>query len=309
RYFPGEDFDERIKQEIRFLKQSLVLEKAYYEHNNLLNMKEVFKNSFQYKIIPELNKYEEDTRELDLDVLYDRGLISEKYSPPDGKVWKKTDRGIFAVVPEKYPTDTPEEGPDGHDVVNRKMFLKHRTVADGFLDREKYENALLNYREALKYDNTSYDVYNKIGVVYRILDRDDEALEMFRKAVELRFDFIPAMNNMATIYNDMGDYEEAVVILRKALLINGSDYNVHFNLGVAYQNLENWSEALREFRISSLIRGDDPAPYIRTSVILKNLDRNEDAVNALKKALPLVENDFETKKKVELLLEGLKKDI
>jgi len=66
--------------------------------------------------------------------------------------------------------------------------------------------------------------YNSVGIVLSGLNRDEEALPYFHKAVELNpEDATEALLNIATIYNTLGQYDKAIDLLQKANPKPGQD--------------------------------------------------------------------------------------
>jgi len=311
KYFPGEEFDNRFTAEYECYLNVKLLENAYFEAKNLENMKEFFYNSFDYKIIPELNNYKAFDYDFDVAKLIQMGLLSEEKKCPAGGEYIVVDNRILCSVCDVLPAQTEEifEGQyvRSYTPLDNNMYLKYKTVGDNFLDRHRYDNALINYTEALKYFPDSYDLNNKIGVIYKIQNNLDKAQEFFEKSIELRFDFIPAFNNLAAVFHEKKDFENAVNILNQALLIKGADFNIHYNLGLNYEKLGRNREAVRAYSNAILIDGREPDPFIRSAIVYDLMGEKDKALENMIKARPLVKDSFELSNLVENYINALRK--
>lgn len=313
RYFPNEDFDEKFIREFRCYRNRKLLEKAYYQYTNLINMKTFFKNSFPYRIISELNDYKEDITDFSQEILVENNLISTelkcgesdyyfyhgKIYCPDCSLVKPEENVIIAIEPEKESLE---------DVRDRNEYMKLRDTGDRFLDRHKYESALLSYLEALRYFPSSYDVANKIGVVYELMGNTDEAEKYFRKSIELRFDFIPAFNNLASVLYKREKYDDAVILLKKALIIKDTDFNIHYNLGLNYEKMDKFELAKEHYTISTLINGSEPDPYVRLAIVCRNLGEFDKGIDYLGKAKAIVGDNPDMRILIDELIAGYEKE-
>lgn len=73
-----------------------------------------------------------------------------------------------------------------------------------------------------------------LGVVLSELGRQQEAMKMLRKAIELNEDLIPAYVRLASIIRQQGEIKEAVALNQKALDIDPDYANAHYNLAILY---------------------------------------------------------------------------
>ncbi|MGM0608191.1 MAG: tetratricopeptide repeat protein [Candidatus Muiribacteriota bacterium] len=313
RYFPGENFDEKFINEFDCYINKLGLENAYYKWKNLVNMEDFFYKSFPYKIITTLNVYEEKDVDFDIEQLKSEGLLSSGYSCPAGGDYVYIDGDILCtncdVLPDEEEDFYFEEGEKEYYAVDQHQYMNYKQKGQAFLDKHRYDNALTNFLEAYNYFPDSYDLLNKIGVVYKLKNNHEEAQKYFEKSLEIKFDFIPAFNNLSAVYYEKEEYEKAVNTLNKALLINGSDFNIHYNLGLNLEKLEKEIEALKAYRNAALINGKKPDPYIRSAIIENKRGNYKKALEHLIKVKPLVEDNHELNVMVTNFMESLQREI
>ena len=163
------------------------------------------------------------------------------------------------------------------------VFLK---LGDTYSKVTEYQTALEYYFKYLEKDivqnNDSLlsDVYNKIGISYRYLNQDKQALKFYKKCIETsRTDSIRigiAYNNIAIIYKNMGDiektkdyYKEALVYFEKKNYYRGIVATV-MNIGVSEMEDGNIETALSYFdRAKELAKShNDTLNYIMISINL-----------------------------------------
>ena len=82
--------------------------------------------------------------------------------------------------------------------------------------------------------------HNNLGIGLRELGQKDEALEQFRRAVELDAAFAPAQTNLGQTLLDRGQAEEALPHCQEAVRLDPNSAALHHNLGNALRVLERY---------------------------------------------------------------------
>jgi serine phosphatase RsbU (regulator of sigma subunit) len=144
------------------------------------------------------------------------------------------------------------------------VYLQHN---DFKMAEELLQKSLHEYK---KYESTSGEsrVYNDLGTVYQKTGKPDEALNSFKKALEVRR-IIPHQQGIATSLNeiastliDLNRHDEALPYLNEArdlsALINNKSklYRTHFLLYKLYRAKENHKLALENFEIYDQVKSD-----------------------------------------------------
>ena len=80
------------------------------------------------------------------------------------------------------------------------------------------------------------------------LDRNEEAVSWYQKALSIKPDFIEVHNHLGNALRKLGRLEEAEVSLRLALKLNADVSGVHNNLGNVLMDLGRLDEAEASFR-------------------------------------------------------------
>ena len=74
----------------------------------------------------------------------------------------------------------------------------------------KHAEALEHARPLVENSPNRYDLWNFLGVLYRLVNRLDEAKAAYRKAISLAPEFADTHNNLANVLREQGELEAAV---------------------------------------------------------------------------------------------------
>ena len=183
----------------------------------------------------------------------------------------------------------------------------------------RMEEAIEASRQILAIAPKYANAYNVLGVSLTNLDRNDEAVEVFRQGLSYNPDSI-LYNGLANTLFQLGRYEESITVLRKAIEIMpnpDAEYNglglalfalgkkeeaieayrhglaifsttlTRNNLGNALVDLERYDEAIIEFR---QVLDTDPQNLSALNGLgnaLGSLNRNEEALSAYNKTIAI----------------------
>ena len=95
---------------------------------------------------------------------------------------------------------------------------------------DKFEEAIPYYEKALELGNESFLVYNTLGHLYSKLYRDshkEEQLSYFEKAYELEPDNVVIVKNLAYVYGKFDEVEKADKMWQKMLTLNPPYTDLH----------------------------------------------------------------------------------
>jgi Flp pilus assembly protein TadD len=154
------------------------------------------------------------------------------------------------------------------------------------------ENALYPYWLArLDYDDNNYaacvekleksleafpdDVrqHDRMGLCLEALGRNDEAVESYRRAIELnrqsgKPSSWPPMN-LGILLTQLGRFDEAETTLAEAVQADPAFAQAHYRLGIALEKLERYDEALTALREAASLDPGYPDPHWALSRVLR----------------------------------------
>lgn len=126
--------------------------------------------------------------------------------------------------------------------------------------------------------------YNK-GIYFHRHNHIAEAIEEYKKSMEIGFDMEYTFNNIGVAYGQLKQYGEAAKAFRKAVEINPDMPEIHVNLGVVNMELGQLNAAAEEFRKVLLLRPVYPSVYCYLGEIFESQGKKEEANMAYLKAL------------------------
>jgi tetratricopeptide (TPR) repeat protein len=189
-----------------------------------------------------------------------------------------------------------------------------------------------NYMESLKYDPKNPSTYYQIGQIYlmmadletaknagqqqgsnkqpQLTDKAKEyiasAQDSFRKAVELKNNYIPAQFMIAVCLDRLGKMDEAIAQLEESKKINPQDIGILFQLGVFYYKANKFDQARVELEnVVKLEENYSNARYFLGLIYDKQGDKQK-ALEQFKKVSDLNPDNQDIKKIVSNLEAGKK---
>jgi predicted O-linked N-acetylglucosamine transferase (SPINDLY family) len=112
----------------------------------------------------------------------------------------------------------------------------------------KFAEAIEAYRKFLEIDPNHLDALSNLATALMQAGRASEAVPIFRRVLSMRPDHVLASNNLAAALVVMGQYAEAVELARRAAAMRPDYPPVHRNLGDAQAMLGNWAGALQSYQ-------------------------------------------------------------
>jgi ribosomal protein S12 methylthiotransferase accessory factor len=146
---------------------------------------------------------------------------------------------------------------------------------------------LLNMQKLLP---DAYYIEFYLGRNLLALDRQDEALAHFNKALEMN----PSDEDLPYIYSYLGNclkdleqYREAIVILEKGAEIDSTRPDIHNLLGFCHFKLEEYENAVSHFSKTIELNPSSAIDYANLGVNYRRLERKEEAIKYFELALSL----------------------
>lgn len=108
--------------------------------------------------------------------------------------------------------------------------------------------------------------------VYAMLDRGDDALAHYRKAIEMDPYYSEYYNESGNLLQRQGRYEEALAQYELAVRYSAPYPEVHFNRGVCQSHIGQWQAALDSFALSLELNPQQPEIHQIRAEIHEQLD-------------------------------------
>jgi len=115
---------------------------------------------------------------------------------------------------------------------------------------ERYEEALEQYDEVIKYwPSDTAALYNK-GVILLELGRDEEAEEVLWVVFDHDADHVLTAKTLGDYYAEKGQYRSVVAAVRPVVEQQESSADLQYLMGIAYENLGNEEWAAARYRLA-----------------------------------------------------------
>jgi tetratricopeptide (TPR) repeat protein len=132
--------------------------------------------------------------------------------------------------------------------------------------------------------------YNKAIAYYR-LSMYEDAIKVLKEIVDSNGSVSNAHYLLVELLFSLGRIKDGMVYLNKAIDTHGTTPNIHYLKGVAYSHQKNWLGAYSEFL--SAVPGyiDNPKIYLKMGIAAENIGQTEKAIQHLKEAVRLKDED------------------
>ncbi|MCF8280868.1 MAG: tetratricopeptide repeat protein [Bacteroidales bacterium] len=160
----------------------------------------------------------------------------------------------------------------------------HNELGYTYFYTNRYEEAELQFKQAIALDSTVANIYNSLAAIYLQTNRYAEAEEPLTRAIRLDSTFSNAYSNLATVYSYAGRFEEAEHLSRKFIQLDSTKGEGYLLLAWVYFDTNRPSEA--EFHGAKAIQlQPSNENYYSYSCLLARLNKLEAAFEALEQAI------------------------
>jgi tetratricopeptide (TPR) repeat protein len=167
-----------------------------------------------------------------------------------------------------------------------------KVMMRSYLDRKQLAMAKLVALRAVKIDETDPELHHTVGLILQQEGDADGARLQFKRALEVRGDYIPSHIVLAQLALDAEDYPGAEEHLRKILQAGGKSAAAHLNLGVAYKGQGQYDKAMQEYDEAEKLDPKLAAIYLNRAIVLHRAkDAPERAVELYKKYISMAGGD------------------
>jgi len=165
-------------------------------------------------------------------------------------------------------------------------FILYNVLGVSLEGQRKFEEAVAIYRKALELEPRIAEIHFNLGVVLGHLGRVEEAIASYRKALGLKPDLTVAYFNLGVVLQEQGKFEEAVTCYRKAVALEPGFFEAYGNLGTVLQKQGRLEDAVVNYR-KALAISLDARGHFNLGTALRDQGRHEEAGQSYLQALAL----------------------
>ena len=161
---------------------------------------------------------------------------------------------------------------------------------------KRYEEAIREYRAALKIDRENPFLYNAMGLALAAVGNFQESLKAFNAAIQPNPDLTDVYNNMGMVYSETGEREKAFEAYGRA--VRNPNYptpeKALYNLGNLYLEDDNLERAHIFFERAAEKNPEFALAYRGLGNVLLAMDDVEGARRQFANSVEIFENDEES---------------
>jgi tetratricopeptide (TPR) repeat protein len=163
----------------------------------------------------------------------------------------------------------------------------YNNIGNAFEALQRLEEALGSYEKALLLKPDYSEVYNNRGNTLQSLKRFNEALESYARAIILKPGYADAHYNLGNTLQELRRFDEALVHYDRAIALHPGYAYAHNNRGVTLQKMKRYDEALASCTRAVALKPDYADAYQNMGVALVNKGSMREAEKMFCKALAL----------------------
>ena len=145
-----------------------------------------------------------------------------------------------------------------------------------------------------------------LGVELYKRDRDHEAVEAFKKSVELDPDNAEGYRRLGLAYaataqkkEAQDSFEKAVELFARKVREDAKDADALYHLADAYTKVGEYEKAADAYRRAAKLREPDGSGYYDIGLVYNKLAKYQEAVRAFQKAVDLDPNDYQSQEALD----------
>jgi tetratricopeptide (TPR) repeat protein len=169
---------------------------------------------------------------------------------------------------------------------------RHRSAAHNLWgivlhDLKRYNEAIEQYRKGVEVDPKYAAAYINWGGALSALKKHGEAIKLYRKAVEIDPKDATAYNNRGGALQELKKHDEAIEQYRKAVKIDPKHANAYYNWGNALCELEKYDEGIGQYQKVVEIDPKYARAYKNWGLALCYLEKYDEAIEQSRKAVEI----------------------
>jgi tetratricopeptide (TPR) repeat protein len=176
-----------------------------------------------------------------------------------------------------------------------------------FVRNATYQTSLTIWQDTVAKAPWSDRAQNNLGMTLEFLGRPKEAINHYRKSLEIRPDRIDADSNLRMALFDLGQVDEALKDIRTHLPLNTPDAEVHYNFGLALHERGRIEEAVACYNRALQIRPDFAETHNNLAAALAQSGRLPEAIAEWRKSLGIDPHNQPARENLKQAIKELKK--
>ena len=163
----------------------------------------------------------------------------------------------------------------------------HRRRGQGLYSQGKFDEAIAEYKEALRINPRYAPAHNGLGTALNRQEKLDEAVAAYKEAIRIQPGYAQAHYNLGLSLGAQGNLDEAIPAYKEAIRINPKYEIAHCDLGNALHNQGKLDEAIAEYKEAIRINPKYDRAYYCMGNSLSAQGRVDEAIDSFKESIRL----------------------
>ena len=165
--------------------------------------------------------------------------------------------------------------------------LLHNISGACYSALDKLDNAVLSYKKALSLKPNYAEAFNNLGIVHQNLSQLEEAVKNYKQALVIKPNYAEAHNNLGNVLQELGQLEEAIKSYEQAFAIKPSYFTAFNNLSITLKELGQPNSAVKSYERILSIKPDYAEAHNNLGNALQELGQLEKAIKSYEHALDI----------------------
>lgn len=192
-------------------------------------------------------------------------------------------KGEFTLALERFQNALKLEPED---------YLSLKYVGFIFISLGRLDEALEILLRATCHKEAEAEAWGNLGLVYSLKNKHGQAIEAYKKSLELNSDSHVVKTNLGNAYAIIGDTQSAITCFQTALKLNPQDDQALSNMGWVYAKGKQYDMAIQCFEKAAALKPKDPKIWNDFGNIFAELGQYDEAILRYEKALKLNPEDL-----------------
>ncbi len=195
---------------------------------------------------------------------------------------------------------TTEQTAIENKVENRERALDHFVNGSIYDQQGDYARAILEYQDALRYDNDPA-IYYALSKSYAALGKLDLAIDAANSAVKLDPKKKEYYFNLADLYLNSGNSTKLISTYQQIIALDSSDYKAWTNLARIYQIFRDYQNAVKTYQQILNRFGPETEVLSQLSFLYSLQKKTEESIKLMRLALDIEPGNIDFKKQLGAL--------
>ena len=162
--------------------------------------------------------------------------------------------------------------------------------------KNEFSKAANAYQKAIKTsknDLNLFYIYFNLGNSLQALNKTNEAIENYKKSIELKPNFFASHANLAYAHHKLGNLNEAIKNYEKAIKLNNKSPETFNNLGNLHRQLGNLNKSINNLLVAIKLNPNYAKAHNNIAKSYEKIGKLDEAIVFYEKALKIDPNLYE----------------